>query len=135
MNLSRLVGITAISLATGAFALAGAGPAAAKGGGGGGDVRASGHCSAASVWKLKAKPDNGRIDLELEIDTPRIGQAWAVGITDNRVRVFSGTRTTRAPSGSFTVELLAPNRAGADNFVGTARNTRTGETCTARVRL
>ncbi|MEJ7649152.1 MAG: hypothetical protein WKF57_08985 [Nakamurella sp.] len=137
MNLSRLTGIATICLAAGAFALTSALPAAAShgGGGGAGEVRASGHCSASSVWKLKAKPDNGRIELELEIDTPRNGQAWAVGITDNTVRIFSGTRTTQAPSGSFEVELRAANRAGADSFVGSARNTRTGQTCTARVRL
>ncbi|MET3806736.1 hypothetical protein ABIB25_003756 [Nakamurella sp. UYEF19] len=134
MNLSRLTSIAAISLAAGAFALASATPAAAKGGGAA-DVRASGHCSAGSVWKAKAKPDNGRIELEVEIDTNRVGQTWAVGITDNNVRVFSGSRITKAPSGSFAVDLLVPNRAGTDGFVGTARNSRTGETCVARVRL
>jgi hypothetical protein len=134
MQLSRLSSIAAISLTAGVLALASATPAAAAKGGHG-DVRAAGTCSAGSVWKAKAKPDNGRIDLELEIDTRRIGQAWTVGITDNTVRVFTGKRVTAAPSGSFSIELLARNRAGVDTFVGTARNGSTGETCVARVRL
>lgn len=103
--------------------------------GGAVDVRASGRCSAASHWKMKAKPDNGRIQLELEIDTNRAGQTWAVRIADNGVLRFAASRVTLAPSRSFTVRLLTPNRAGVDHFVGTARNTRTGETCTARVNL
>jgi hypothetical protein len=135
MQLSRVSSIAAISLTAGVFALASATPAAAAKGGSHGDVRASGSCSAGSVWEAKVKPDNGRIDVELEIDTHRVGQTWAVGITDNRVRVFSAKRTTTAPSRSFSVELLVPNRAGIDSFVGTARNTTTGETCVARVRL
>jgi hypothetical protein len=108
---------------------------AASASGGVGDVRASGACSATSHWKLKAKPDNGRIQLELEIDTNRVGQTWAVRIADNSVGVFTGNRVTLAPSGSFTVRLLTANRAGVDHFVGTARNTLTGETCTAGVNL
>jgi hypothetical protein len=109
-------------------------PAASASGGGGG-VRASGACSVASHWTMKAKPDNGRIELELEVDSNRIGQTWAVHIADNGVGVFTGNRVTRAPSGSFEVRKLTANRAGVDHFVGTAKNTRTGETCTAKVNL
>jgi hypothetical protein len=93
----------------------------------------SGRCSAASHWKIKAKPDNGRMEVELEIDSNRNGQRWAVGIYDNRVRIFSGYRVTHAPSGSFSIEKLTRNRAGLDHFVGIARNVRTGEVCVARV--
>ncbi len=133
MNISRISTAFAIAGAAAAIAIAGAGPAAAKGGAA--DVRATGSCSAGSVWKIKAKPDHSVLQVELEIDTRRVGQVWAVGITDNNVRVFSGNRTTAAPSGSFTVALRTANRAGTDSFVGTARNSRTGETCAARVRL
>lgn len=133
MNSSRITTIFAASVAAAAIAIGTAGTAAAQGGGG--DVRAAGACSAGSSWHLKAKPDDGRIQVELEIDTHRIGQPWAVTITDNATRIFTGTRTTTAPSGSFSVELRAANRAGTDRVVGTARNARTGETCTARVSL
>jgi hypothetical protein len=133
MNTPRIFTTLAVAAAAAAIALAGAGPASAQGGAK--DVRASGHCSAGSVWKIKAKPDNSRIQLELEVDTNRVGQTWAVGITDNNVRVFSGNRVTTAPSGSFSVRVLTANRAGTDSFVGTARNLKTGQTCTARVRL
>lgn len=131
MNLTRACAILALSL--GATFVASAAPAFAQGGGG--DVRAAGHCSAGSTWTLKAKGDDGRIRLEMEVDSNRGGQPWRVGITDDKVRVFSGTRVTKAPSGSFSVELRTANRAGADAFIGTARNTRTAELCVAHVRL
>lgn len=106
-----------------------------SGGGGGGDVRTSGPCSAQSDWKMKAKPDNGRIELEFEVDSNRVGQTWSVRITDNGVQIFSGNRVTQAPSGSFEVRRLTANRVGVDHFVGTARNAATGEVCTGRVNL
>lgn len=62
-------------------------------------VRASGRCTGVTHWTMKAKPDAGRIELELEIDSNRNGQAWAVRINDNRVRIFTGSRVTHAPSG------------------------------------
>lgn len=131
MNLTRACAILALSL--GATFVASAAPAFAQGGGG--DVRAAGHCSAGSTWALKAKGDDGRIRLEMEVDSNRGGQPLRVGITDNKVPVFSGTRVTKAPCGSFSVELRTANRAGADVFIGTARNTRTAELCVAHVRL
>ena len=52
-----------------------------------------------------------------------------MAVNDNGVRVFTGRRTTRAPSGSFSLERRLTNRAGADRIVAVARNLRTGERC------
>jgi hypothetical protein len=134
MSYSRIPTIVAASVAAAAIAVGAAGTAAAQGGGGGG-VRATGSCSAGSAWHVKAKPDDGRIQLEVEIDTHRVGQTWTVAITDNATRIFTGKRVTSAPSGSFSVELRTANRAGTDRFVSTTRNLRTGETCMGRVFL
>jgi hypothetical protein len=96
---------------------------------GGPEVIRTGACSGPSNWKLKLKDDNGRIEVEYEVDQNRTGDVWRVGIRHNGDLVFSGSRTTRAPSGSFTVRLLQRNRAGNDVFRGRAVNTRTGERC------
>ncbi|MGS0685126.1 hypothetical protein ACVBEQ_08250 [Nakamurella sp. GG22] len=133
MKLPTAPAIIVATFAATLFAGAFAGPALAQGGSG--DVRASGQCSAASTWKLKAKPDDGRLQIEMEVDSNRVGQKWAVSLTDNTVRIFAGNRVTTAPSGSFSVELRAANRAGSDRIVGTARNTVTGERCTGVVRI
>ena len=96
-------------------------------------AQTSGQCSLGSHWKMKAKPDNGRMEFELEVDSNRNGQRWTVRITNNRRLVFAGSRVTLAPSGSFEVDRLTANRAGVDHFVGVARNLHTNEVCIARV--
>jgi len=93
----------------------------------------SGPCATGS-WKLKAKPDDGgRLEVEYQLDTNRNNQSWAVKINDNTHRVFTGTRTTKAPSGSFSVTIHPVNRAGTDHLVATA--TRGAVTCTGRLAL
>ena len=132
MKLSQLTAAAALSVvATFAVAL----PATASHGGGRDDVRTSGSCSASSSWKLKAKPDDGRIEVEFEVDSNRNGQTWTTAISDQGVRIFTGSRVTKAPSGSFSVEIKTRNRASTDTFVAKARNPRTGELCTGRIRL
>jgi hypothetical protein len=124
----RLTARLGIAGATAAMLVGGiaAGPVSAKDG----EIVHRGNCTAASDWKLKAKPDDGRIEVEFEVDSNRNGQTWAVRITDNGVQVFAGNRTTQPPSGSFEVERHIANRAGADVIRARATNARTGETCT-----
>jgi len=131
MNSSTRTGVKvgAVALGLALTATVGAQPASAKGL----EVRAQGTCSQGSAWKLKAKADNGRIETELEVDTNRAGQAFAVRLIDNGVLVWSGSRTTVAPSGSFSVARLLTNRAGTDRITATARTVSTGETCSAVV--
>lgn len=109
----------AASVAIGSVALATA-PAYAKGGGDDGRVEARGVCSG-GVWKLKAKHDDGRIEYEFEVDTNKAGQTWAVKVSDNGSTVWSGSRTTAGPSGSFSLERTTANRSGSDKIVATPR--------------
>lgn len=113
------------------LAVIGAGATAAEAKGR--EVRSSGACSAASVWKLKAKSDNGKIQVEAEVDTNKVGQTWAVKLADNGTRFASVTRTTLAPSGSFTVKRLIANKAGSDRITMVATNAGTGERCSGAV--
>lgn len=104
-------------------------PAASASHGGGGGVVKTGMCSAHSVWNLKAKADNGRLEIEYEVDSNVVGQAWRVQITDNGRSIFTGRRRTVAPSGSFQVRVLTANRAGKDTIVARATNAASGESC------
>jgi hypothetical protein len=97
-----------------------------------GDVIRRGVCSGASDWKLKLSEEDGRIEVEYEVDQNRVGDTWRVRIRHNDDVVFSGKRTTKAPSGSFEVRILQRNRAGDDVFRGRAVNLRTGEVCGGR---
>ncbi len=100
-------------------------PVAAKDG----DIITRGSCSGATDWKLKLSPENGRIEVEFEVDQNRNGREWRVAIRQNGTRVWRGLRTTAAPSGSFEVRKVLSNKAGADRIVGKATNLATGEVC------
>ncbi len=95
-----------------------------------GDIRVSGKCTQSSSAKLKLSEENGRIEVEFEVDQNRVGRKWTVVLRQNGVVVERLTKVTRAPSGSFEARMLARNGAGADRFVAIA--SRPGETCTAR---
>ena len=94
---------------------------------------ATGQCSAGSLWTITAKPDNGRMEVEFQVDSNRIGESWTVRITDNDELVSEATPVTLAPSGSFTVRTLTTDRAGVDHVVGVARSMGIDETCNAQV--
>src|SRR5690349_417919 len=81
-------------------------PASASGSGA---VERSGACSGSARWDLKAKIRDGRWEDEFEVDTNRNGQAWNYTLRQNGAAISQGTRTTRAPSGSFSVEKRATN--------------------------
>jgi hypothetical protein len=121
-------------VATGLLAAAlvgGSGAAQAQGGGGGDEVRVSGTCSAATHQKLVAKRDDGRIQVEVEVDSNRVGQTWQVSLADNGSRFLSASAVTKAPSGSFEIRRTITNRAGDDRITAVATNARTGERCSA----
>jgi hypothetical protein len=105
-----------------------AAPAVAKRG----DVIRRGACSGRSDWKLKLSPENGRIETGFEVDQNVNGRTWRVRIRHDGDLVFSGLRTTRAPSGSFEVRLIQANRAGRDVFTARAVNPSSGEICSGR---
>jgi len=110
-------------------ALASHGGRVAPRSGGGGAIEKSGPCSAASTWKLKAKTDNGLLEVEFEVDQNVVGDVWNVVMKDNGTRFFRGQRTTQAPGGSFTVRRRIANQSGTDTIQARAKNQSTGEIC------
>ena len=106
------------------------------GSGGGGDrgKRVAGTCTDGSSVKLKVKPDDGRLEAELEVDQNRNGVTWTVRIRRDGTLVVNRHATTHAPSGSFSVEKRIANPAGSDRV--TARATSPGgEVCTASLTI
>lgn len=121
--LKRISAVILVATVTG---LLGAAPAAmAKAG----DVVKTGSCSASSDWKLKLSPEDTGIQVEYQVDQNVVGDTWRVRIFENGDKIFGGTRKTKAPSGSFTVRLLASDPAGTDAFKARATNLSTGELC------
>ncbi len=95
----------------------------------GNDVTRRGSCSAQSDWKLKLSPDDGRIEVEYEVDQNVVGDTWRVRMTQNGSQFFRGKATTQGPSGSFEVRKFVDDAAGADKIVAKAVNLSTDEVC------
>ncbi len=102
--------------------------ASAKSGDG---VRVAGTCSDTSSSKLKVKRDDRRLAVEFEVDQNRNGVPWTVELRKDGRLVFQGTRTTLAPSGSFSLERRIVGTTGTV----TASATRAGEGCSATIKV
>jgi hypothetical protein len=103
-------------------------PAVAKDG-----VVRNGSCSGAGVTKVKAGHDDGRIEVEGEVDTNRNGQNWRWRIVHDGKVAARGSARTHAPSGSFSVERRVANHKGKDRIVFRAVRPATGQVCRAVV--
>jgi hypothetical protein len=101
------------------------------GGGGGPRVVKAGSCTDGAHWKLKVKNDDGRLEVEGEVDSNVAGQTWSWRIKDNGSVAASGSTKTGGRSGSFSVERKIANRAGTDKV--TFRATHGGEVCSGSI--
>src|SRR3990170_180529 len=126
--MKRAIALTVAIVASLALAV----PAASAGDG---DVIRRGACSGASDWKLKLSPEDGRIEVEFEVDQNVVGDTWRVVMRHDGTVFFTGRRTTRAPSGSFEVRRLVDALAGTDTIAARARNLSTDEVCAARASI
>ena len=90
-----------------------------------------GACSGSADWKLKVKPDDGRLEVEAEIDSNVSGQTWRWRISHNGSVSARGRKTTHGPSGSFSVERRMANLSGTDRF--RLRASHDGQVCRGRI--
>lgn len=119
----------AVTLAISGAALAVAPLASAKDGDG---VRVRGVCTQSSTAKLKLSRENGRIEVEFEVDQNRNRVPWKVTLRRNGLLVVSTTATTHTPSGSFSLRRVI---SGAQGTVVAVATRSSGERCTARARI
>ena len=92
-----------------------------------------GSCSAAADWKLKVKRDDGRLEVEGEVDSNVDGQTWRWSIRHDGSLADRGRKQTRGPSGSFDVERKVDNHSGRDRIRFRAVNPATDEVCVGRM--
>jgi hypothetical protein len=127
----RVLAALSIVTATLAISAATVAPAVA----GDDEVIRRGNCSGNADWKLKAKSDDGRIEVEGEVDVNRNGQTWRWRILHNGNVSLRGTARTHAPSGSFSVERRIINARGTDTIGWRARNPASGQVCRGSLRF
>jgi hypothetical protein len=96
-----------------------------------GDVLVRGTCTGRSTSKLKLSDDDGRMEVEFEVDQNRNGVPWTILLRRDGVRVATAVRVTRPPSGSFELRRVIANGAGTD-VVSARAMRRSGEVCSAR---
>jgi len=123
---ATLLATTAL-LAVPAFA----GPAQAKGG----DAVTNSAACASGTIKVKAKIDDGKIEVEGEVDTNRVGQTWNWRIVRDGTVAAKGSKVTAAPSGSFSVTRRIANPAGQDTIKFRAVRPATGKVCSVSVTI
>ena len=129
------------ALATAPYALASNGaddPAGDDRGGDRGarrDVRAAGTCTLSSTAKITLSPEDGRVEVEFEVDENRVGKRWGVTIRRNGATVRSRAAVTRAPSGSFEVRAVIAPGSPSTRVSAVARRAATGEVCRATATL
>ena len=126
MRRSIMAALVTIGLvATGAIA-----PLAARAGNI--EVKKEGPCSGSSEWKLEVRlEDNNTFRVRWEADSGIAGQRWALTLRQDGAVIASAVRTTNV-DGEAQLRLRGvQNTGGTDTFAGSARNLRTGETCSA----
>ena len=131
VRLARALGIgvalTCLGLGSvmGTAGAAGANPSSARGGDD--EVISVGSCSGGGHWKLKVKPDDGRLEVEGEVDSNVAGQRWRWTLRHNGSVTDRGWGTTTARSGSFEVERMLVDVPGTDAL--RFRAVRDGRVC------
>ncbi len=98
------------------------------------EVRVAGRCGAGVTSKLRLKADDGRIEIEFEVDQNRSGTLWRVAIVHERRVVWKGKARTVGSSGSFEVRRLVRDLPGSDEVFARAWGSG-GVTCRARALL
>jgi len=96
------------------------------------DRERRGSCSGSTDWKVKVGPENGRLEVEGEIDSSRRGQTWRWRLYHNGSLSAHGLRTTSSSS-SYRIRRISVDLRGTDRFTLRARNTRNNELCVGTV--
>ncbi len=96
-------------------------------------VEKRGGCSQGKAhYEFDVEKDDGRFEVDFEVDSNVRGQTWRLTLHHDGKRVFRDVRTTNR-EGEVGFERNRPNTAGRDAFRAKAVNLGNGEVCTARI--
>lgn len=103
--------------------------AAAESGAGTDSEIKRGDCSGAATWKLRASPENGRIEVDAAVDSAGPGEEWKWRLLHNDSVTARNDATTKGPDGVFDIERTVVDLKGGDELKFVARNTESDERC------
>ena len=99
----------------------------------GDDVRRRGDCAGDGDWDLRVERiDRNTLKVRFKIDDVDPGESWQVFISDNGVRVYSGTKVANR-EGELRVRRKIADRAGTDRIAASGVNVADGTTCQGSV--
>lgn len=111
------------TIATG-LAIASLATAAAKDG----DIIKRGNCAGGVKTKLKASPENGRIEVEYELDNAAPNEAWRVIVKKNGRAILRATKRTNGV-GDLKVRKVTSNGNGNERIEASAKRVSGGGVC------
>jgi hypothetical protein len=106
--------IRALAVAIALLVLLPAGASARHGGGRDDEVRVAGTCGGGAKSKLKVKADDGRLEVEVEVEHVRRASRWRVTLVQEGRVAWRGTVRAGRASGAFAVRRSLRDLAGAD---------------------
>ena len=88
-------------------------------------------CTAGTRALLTLSRDDGHIEAEIELHSPRAGQPWRIRFFNDGIRITTVNRQTKASEGGGTLSVsrLLDDHAGSDVIKVTAKNRATKERC------
>ena len=94
-----------------------------------GDIIRRGQCANGIKTKLKAGPENGRIEVEYELDNAAPGEIWQIILRKNGKVILRTNKRTNAV-GDLEVRKVTSNSSGSDRIEARARRSGGGAVCT-----
>lgn len=91
-------------------------------------------CAGATVT-LEAERDDGRHEVQVDIDNGQRGERWRVKLFQDGDRFVNVVRTVGGDDRDIDLDRDRRNTAGTDTYKLRAKNLRTGGACTLRVTL
>ena len=95
------------------------------------DVFRVGQCSKYASSKIKLSPEDGKIEVEFQVDPDTDGQTWRVVLRRNGKVNVRTRATTHRPGGFFTVRRRLDNRRGAPDRIVARAESPNGQFCKA----
>jgi hypothetical protein len=89
-------------------------------------------CGGGVKSKVSASPENGRIEVEYEVDNAQPGDTWRIVIRRNG-KVILRTRKRVNAAGNAEIRVLTPNGNGNERIAASATRVGGGGSCEATV--
>jgi hypothetical protein len=93
------------------------------------EVRRAGKCSIKSDWEMRIQDEGRTLRVRWRVNSRIQDQTWQLTLTHNGQQIATATRVVNG-EGQATLERRdIRDRAGPDQFTGTAQSYPSGETC------